>query len=508
MLAVVGAALAGLCTWPHRDGAPSRVQVRCSAANGAPRRGDTGYKRAVAREALRQALSGQPGSKRSAVRNVVRELRELRELRANRDQEPQQTTATLAVASEDEETASEPACAAELPSIEPACAALCTPAELAPLAELRRAIAASTPTPGDADWRADVHGDVRLLRFLRKHGSVEDAAARYAAMLDWRRERRVDEAPVALGCTAADFEHHNELYRLMRCTTVTSWARGDTASAGSDDDLLTMHLGRWDTHGLVGAVETGRLSVEQFERYWVCVNEMFALSLDGHSRAHGRLVGLRLVCDFSGTSWRQFSRPFLDIMARWAAVADFYPSTSVEILFVNAPSFFKMVSGTASPRCSARRMSFPRAPHCPTLLPPSVSLPTVTPLRPRYGRSSGRSFSLSSAKTPAPRSDSHARTKPNASSPPPPRRRPRLRASRESRVTRDGTCDIDHDCRLSAFAFSSQPFKTQIYVPCGKCQIISGLPPPPSLSLSTKTFHGHTPSLAALPPCRAANFLS
>mgnify|MGYP007078130441 CR=1 FL=1 len=84
--------------------------------------------------------------------------------------------------------------------IEDDCAAVANPSELADLLALKRAVWPRVPSR-DQDvgshqveaeaWRADVHGDVRLLRFLRKHGP--DAACEYSSMLAWRATRSADE---------------------------------------------------------------------------------------------------------------------------------------------------------------------------------------------------------------------------------------------------------------------------------------------------------------------------
>jgi len=104
---------------------------------------------------------------------------------------------------------------------------------------------------------------------------------------------------------------------------------------------MRMSIGRWDTHGLMRAVRDRSVTEIDFLNYWIRVNEMIALSLDAASRAHGKLVTFTIVCDFEQTTWRQFSRPFLDLMKLWAAVSDYYPATSREILFVNTPFYFR-----------------------------------------------------------------------------------------------------------------------------------------------------------------------
>ena len=58
----------------------------------------------------------------------------------------------------------------------------------------------------------------------------------------------------------------------------------------------------------------------------------------------------QLVCDFRGANLGQISRQFFSMMGPWAKMSqDNYPSTSADIVFLNAPSFFTAVWGLVSP---------------------------------------------------------------------------------------------------------------------------------------------------------------
>jgi hypothetical protein len=41
-------------------------------------------------------------------------------------------------------------------------------------------------------------------------------------------------------------------------------------------------------------------------------------------------------------------------MKLWANIADYYPSTSIEILFINTPTFFKLVRKRSLARAAQR----------------------------------------------------------------------------------------------------------------------------------------------------------
>jgi len=312
-----------------------------------PKRGEVGYKRYRAKE---------------AVRTVIRELR-------------RQDTVELPHVLSDESALEEERGHVELAAplreirplgpigdapwgtgvpreIEAACSVMCDAAEQEALLTLKRAVSPWIPERRDVDFVEAVHGDIRLLRFLRKYKEPLLASEEYIRMIAWRASMGVDSAlRVEQGCNNTAFKHHSVLYRLMPVDVTVHWADatiadGQTSSNRSShsshqrDGMMQMELGRWDTHGLVKAVEDGLLTENDFLQYWIQVNEMLSLSLDGVSRADGELAFFRIVCDFEQTSWRQFSRPFLDLMKLWAKISDYYPYTSREIFFLNTPRFF------------------------------------------------------------------------------------------------------------------------------------------------------------------------
>ena len=62
------------------------------------------------------------------------------------------------------------------------------------------------------------------------------------------------------------------------------------------------------------------------------------------------MAALQLVCDFRGTRLTQVSRSFFAMVRPWAAMSqDNYPSTSADIVFLNAPGFFSAAWGLVSP---------------------------------------------------------------------------------------------------------------------------------------------------------------
>ena len=308
-----------------------------SAFSSTPRRGEVGYKRHVARTALRRVI---------------------RELRTNDGQAI--PVPPLTAAPPDASLALEPTVPRETVDaiedfvssddpceLEPCALALCTPSEVAMLKELKALTLRAADD--DAPWSDHVQGDVRLLRFMRKFGDAASAADAYRSMLRWREEFDLGAEPVKWRQRPSDFDYHDALFGYMPVSVAVSWSgeheEAEPAGGGeSGDALMHMLIGEWDTHGLARAVSAdGELSEADFVQYWARVNELISLSIDALSRRSGRLAGCQVVVDLRGTSWRQFSRPFLAIMGLWSKMSEYYPSTSVEILFVNTPSFFKLI---------------------------------------------------------------------------------------------------------------------------------------------------------------------
>ena len=82
--------------------------------------------------------------------------------------------------------------------IESACVCLLCEGEADKLLQMRAMLAPQMPQ--DEEWLPDVHGDVRLLRFLRKcKGDVLAAVGWYRKMLRWRHDHHVDAVRLRLG---------------------------------------------------------------------------------------------------------------------------------------------------------------------------------------------------------------------------------------------------------------------------------------------------------------------
>ena len=194
-----------------------------------------------------------------------------------------------------------------------------------------------------SEWLPDVHGDVRLLRFLRKCKGDETAAVGwYREMLEWRAREGVDEVRrriVEEGLEPKQFPRHAQLQALM---PVTLWSERPRAHV---DAVQVIYNGRWETRGLVKAIRAGKLTEKDFLRYWVFINEWLSLRIDALSRRHGCIAGVKLVCDMrEADPIKQFSKTFFYMMGPWAAMSqDNYPMTSVDIYFVDAPQFFNLV---------------------------------------------------------------------------------------------------------------------------------------------------------------------
>lgn len=308
-----------------------------------PRRGEVGYKRHRAREAVRQILKDLRGRKVPDLPPVLDEQARLQE----RSVEQAVEVPLPSDAHNMGPVGGEPWGKGVPREIEPQCRAICTEWEEEALLAVKRAVAPWMPRREDADYREPLHGDIRLLRFLRKHGTPTDAADAYRGMLEWRGRVGIDSAlRVEPKMNNTSFKNHNQLYQFMPVDLDLHWP--DSPHAGEQDSerlegLMKMRLGDWDTHALVNAVQEGVISERDFMEYWVQVNELISLSLDSLSRQHGKLMCFRIVCDFESSSWRQFSKPFLELIKLWAKTAEFFPCSSREILFMNTPFFFNVL---------------------------------------------------------------------------------------------------------------------------------------------------------------------
>ena len=105
-----------------------------------------------------------------------------------------------------------------------------SPEEEAALVKLQTVLSQDLPDASSTAWYPEVHGEVRLLRFLRKaKGRVDVAACRYREMLQWRREADVDavrddlvqQSMRATGMRASDIRHFRPMQRMM---PVSVWA--------------------------------------------------------------------------------------------------------------------------------------------------------------------------------------------------------------------------------------------------------------------------------------------
>lgn len=144
-----------------------------------------------------------------------------------------------------------------------------SPEEQAALVSLQAILAADLPDASSVVWYPEVHGEVRLLRFLRKSkGNVGAASSRYREMLEWRRAANVDAVRGALveQCMQpSDILHYSPMQRMM---PVTIWAdeRLSTELAAATDlqlqqqGLQIFHIGRWDSRSLVAAKKSGELT--------------------------------------------------------------------------------------------------------------------------------------------------------------------------------------------------------------------------------------------------------
>ena len=121
-----------------------------------------------------------------------------------------------------------------------------SPEEEAALVKLQTVLSQDLPDASSTAWYPEVHGEVRLLRFLRKaKGRVDVAACRYREMLQWRREADVDavrddlvqQSMRATGMRASDIRHFRPMQRMM---PVSVWADQPNPDPSPEPGQLTI----------------------------------------------------------------------------------------------------------------------------------------------------------------------------------------------------------------------------------------------------------------------------
>ena len=121
-----------------------------------------------------------------------------------------------------------------------------SPEEEAALVRLQTVLSQDLPDVSSTAWYPEVHGEVRLLRFLRKaKGRVDVAACRYREMLQWRREADVDavrddlvqQSMRATGMRASDIRHFRPMQRMM---PVSVWADQPNPDPSPEPGQLTI----------------------------------------------------------------------------------------------------------------------------------------------------------------------------------------------------------------------------------------------------------------------------
>ena len=121
-----------------------------------------------------------------------------------------------------------------------------SPEEEAALVKLQTVLSQDLPDASSTAWYPEVHGEVRLLRFLRKaKGRVDVAACRYREMLQWRREADVDavrddlvqQSMRATGMRASDIRHFRPMQRMM---PVSVWVDQPNPDPSPEPGQLTI----------------------------------------------------------------------------------------------------------------------------------------------------------------------------------------------------------------------------------------------------------------------------
>ncbi|CEM06466.1 unnamed protein product [Vitrella brassicaformis CCMP3155] len=230
----------------------------------------------------------------------------------------------------------------------------------------------------------ELTGDIRLLRFIRKYARplprahtvdmdaakrsgahrrksprrspsvklsdleprLQQVAKKYRAMLKWRRENQVDEVRqeiVSRDMTVKQIYEEKQGNLVCEfCPTEMAWGVGKNPRG--ETRLVNIEVpGTWNTKGAVGALRKGKLTVDEFVRFWIYIVEFLSIQLDTLSRQDGRLAYICEIVDLKGLHMGQLSPAFFSsLLSPWVSFMQaHYPDFQGEIVMINAPGVFK-----------------------------------------------------------------------------------------------------------------------------------------------------------------------
>ena len=188
----------------------------------------------------------------------------------------------------------------------------------------------------DANPHDSVSGDLRMLRFLRGHGTYQRAAWMLRKHFQWRKEANVDD----LHDRVVDKEW-DEIAAGRNLALLQDYALHLCGGKSKRGDLVTYErIGHFIPVNMFNATNghDGFLRVQLMEMEWM------NFQLNKMSREQGRLVRQFRICDLSGMGTAHGSADAMTYLQRFTKIAQRnYPEALGGFIGVNVPIVFRAI---------------------------------------------------------------------------------------------------------------------------------------------------------------------
>lgn len=225
------------------------------------------------------------------------------------------------------------------------------PAEEAPLQEMKAALAEELVTEPWCSF-PELVGDIRLLRFLRGHGSAAAAADAFKAHLAWRKEFGVD----AIRQAVVDESMELNWAHYPRGSEIYQFYPMDINGGVSRDG----HIVQIDNMGMIqpdGILGDGGIGINAFNHAFIHMLEVRNKLQDDRSRAEGRMVRIVQVRDMEQVGMAMLSSSNMAMAKQIVKLSqENYPESMAKIIFVNAGAVFQAIMATMRGVLAARTM--------------------------------------------------------------------------------------------------------------------------------------------------------
>ncbi len=225
------------------------------------------------------------------------------------------------------------------------------PEEEAPLREMKQALAEELATEPWASF-PELVGDIRLLRFLRGHGTAAAATSAFKAHLAWRQEFGVDAIREAVveKKMELNWDHYprgSEVYRFFPMQI-----NGGISRDG--------HIVQMDNTGMIqpeGILGEGGIGIDAFNHAFIHMLEVRNKLQDDRSRAEGRMVRIVQVRDMEQVGMGMLSSGNMAMAKQVVKLSqENYPESMAKIIFVNAGAVFTAIMATMRGVLAAKTM--------------------------------------------------------------------------------------------------------------------------------------------------------